>query len=157
MFLFQGGVYFTSVQSRPRFCVIDTDIPFWRKMKLLWHHTNTKRVIWYNISSSKAAGSNESKFKKWVCLLAENECTKWLILDFLLRSSFCVRPRSMQFQERLEHTLQLSAYVALLIDSCFICWHCCFVFISLWNDNKSRVHFVGQKECQLNLKSIKMG
>lgn len=27
----------------------------------------------------------------------------------------------MQFQERLEHTFQLSAYVALLIDSLFIC------------------------------------
>ena len=52
----------------------------------------------------------------------------------LRKRGFWVRC-STQFQERLECTFRLSAYVALLIDSHFIFLFCSFVFVSLWNDS----------------------
>ena len=49
-------------------------------MKLSWSHTDAKRKVTSYISTctSKAAGDNTSKFLKRGCLLALNECTKWL-------------------------------------------------------------------------------
>ena len=52
----------------------------------------------------------------------------------LRKRGFWVRC-STQFQERLECTFRLSAYVALLIDSHFIFLFCSFVFVSLWNNS----------------------
>ena len=48
-----------------------------------------------------------------------------VISDYTLMSSFCVRPFTL-YREILECTFQGFAYVALLINSHFICWICSF-------------------------------
>ena len=102
--------YMDSFQSRPRFCVIYAEYSiltqnemivgsYWRKKK---QQTKTPQ----NISTSKAAGNNKSKFKnKYVCLLALYESAK-------SRNDWCFRLRlyeyflcqAFQFGERLDAT-----------------------------------------------------
>ena len=126
-----------SAQSTSHFCVIDMEYSILTQNEIIADSYWRKKVTSY-ISTSKAAGNNESKLKKKVCLLAWNERAKWLAFQTTCLWVVFVR-RSTQFWERLKRTFWRSAYVyiALPIDSRFSCWLRSFVFISLWNDNKS--------------------
>ena len=53
-------------------------------------------------------------------------------------------------------TLCMQRYIALPIDLPFVCWLHSFVFVPLWNGNKSYVHFLQKKEWQVNLKTMKI-
>ena len=125
-----------SVQSRPRFCVIDAEYSILIQNEIMVEsHWRKKRSYLTCRSTSKVVGNNKSKF----CKIGELTSPKWehgmtVISGYLRKRFFWVR-HSTHFQERLECTFRLSAYVALLIDSHFIFLFCSFVFVSLWNNS----------------------
>ena len=101
-----------SVQSRPRFCVIDAEYSiltqnemivesYWRKKR---NKQKPKKQVTSYISTYKAAGNNKSKLKQ-TCVLTSMKWAREMtgISDYGRMSTFCVR-RSKQFQESLEPT-----------------------------------------------------
>ena len=107
----------SSVQCRRHFCIIDADI-FYSDAK--WNYRGViltqKKKLPYMYKYFQRSGNNKSTF----CKIGELTSPKWMrkmtvISGYLRTSSFWVR-RSMQFQERLEHTFWPSRHVSLLID-----------------------------------------
>ena len=102
----------TSVQSRLRFCVIDTEYSILTQNEMIVEsHWRTKRnkqkpkkQVTSYITTSKAAGNNKSKLKQ-ICVLTSLKWGREMtgISDYGCMSTFCVR-RPKQFQERLEPT-----------------------------------------------------
>ena len=134
LWLSQVCWFLYTVQSRPSFCIIDTEYFILMQNEIIVEWYWWKKELTSYASTSKVAGNNKNKFWK----IGELTSPKWVrkmtvISGFMRTSSFWVR-HSTQFQERLEHTFQLSAYVALLINSNFIWWLFSFVFVSLWKD-----------------------
>ena len=107
---------------------------YWRK----------KEVTLY-VSISKLTGNNKSKLWKNYGWAYRPEMT--VISDFVHTSNnFWVR-HSTQFQERLERTFWLSAYVVLLIDLHFICWLIVLLFLFHYErTTKSKFIFYAIKE-----------
>ena len=108
----------STVQSRPCFCIIDTDI-FYSDAK--WNYRRVilmqKKKLPWMYKYFQRSGNNNSTF----CKLGELTSPKWMckmtvISGYLCMSSFWVR-RSMQFRERLERTLWPCTHVSLLIDN----------------------------------------
>ena len=136
------------------FASLMQNILFWRKMKLSWSHTDAKKVTSY-ISTSKAAGDNTSKLKKRGALTS----LKWVHEMTVISECTCLRVvfvSGIPHNSRRDWSIYFN-FVALPINSRFICWCCWFVFISLWNNNKSYVHFLRKRQWKWNLKSMKMG
>ena len=97
------------------------------------------------VSISKLTGNNKGKLWK----IGELISPKWLSFQTLcVWVVFWVR-RSTQFRERLERTFWLSTHVALLINSCFICWLIALLFLFHY-ERTTKTKF-------MKLKSIKMG
>ena len=102
----------TSVQSRPRFYVIDTEYSILTQNEMIVEsHWRTKRnkqkpkkQVTSYITTSKAAGNNKSKLKQ-ICVPTSLKWGREMtgISDYGRMSTFCVR-RPKQFQERLEPT-----------------------------------------------------
>ena len=118
------------------FCVIDAEYSIVIQNEIIVEsHWHKKRSYITCRSTSKVVGNNKSKFCKIGELnkpemRARNDCHFRLpAYKIFLGQAF------HPFQERLECTFWLSAYVALLIDSHFICLFCSFVFVSLWNNS----------------------
>ena len=127
------------------------NILFWRKMHYCGAILMQKKVP-SDPSTSKAAGNNKSIY--YVCLLAWNECTKWLSFQ-----TTCLR---VVF---VFHAISRDWSVHLDVLHKFLCWsiHALFVdFVLLFlfhhkTTTKAKFLFYTKREWQMNLKSMKMG
>ena len=140
--VFSAGRVFVSLMQ---------NILFWCKMQLLWSHTDAKKVR-SDPSTSKAAVNNKSIY--YVCLLAWNECTKWLSFQTTcLRVVFVFHAISRDWSVHFDvlHKLLCWSIHALFVD---------FVLLFLFHHKtttKAKFLFYMKREWQMNLKSMKMG
>ena len=122
--LFLNINYLSSVQSRPRNILTQNEII----VESYW----PKKRSYLNVEVIPG--------RRWAYkpkMSARNDCHFRLpAYEWFLGQAFHAIPGETGVQFRL------SAYVALLIDSRFICLFCSFVFVSLWNDNKGWVYFL---------------
>ena len=125
------------------FCVIDVEYSLLTQNEIMSYWR--KREVSLYVSISKLTGNNKSKLWKNYGWAYRPEMT--VISDFVHTSNnFWVR-HSTQFQEGLERTFWLSAYVALLIDLRFICWLIVLLFLFHYErTTKSKFIFYAIKE-----------